>query len=172
VPGFGYHGPEDALLAAQQQDLDEEIERLASAGTSIWLLQCNPDKFDIHGMLADGDVPLGWSVSRYLDDIREGDRVVFWISGRQAGVYALGEVVGPPQSGTSDPAYTGHDGPAWDMFVPIDLTVELWDTPILRTALKADPRFAEESIIKIPAAANPHPLSARAFEAIIESTAR
>jgi hypothetical protein len=71
-------------------------------------------------------------------------RVVFWISGRQAGMYALGEVVGPPQSGTSDPAYTGHDGPAWDMFVPIDLTVELWDTPILRTALKADPRFAEE----------------------------
>lgn len=168
VPGIGYHGPEGAIVAAQREDLAEELDRLTSAGTSIWLLQCNPDKFDVFGMLDEGDVPKCWSVSRYLDDIRAGDRVVFWISGEAAGVYALGEVVGSPEPGVVDAYHVGDDSPAWDTFVPIDLMVDLWDTPILRRDLKSDPRFAEESIIKVPGAANPHPLSAKGFQAILE----
>lgn len=172
VPGVGYHGPEEAIMAAQREDLAAELERLSSAGTSIWLLQCNPAKFDIFSMLDNGEVPSGWAVRRYVDDVREGDWVVFWISDEHAGVYALGEVVGPPQTGTPDPDHTGDDALDWDTFVPIDLTVDLWDIPILRSELKADERFVDESIIKVPAAANPQPLSVDAFEAILDRIGR
>jgi len=67
------------------------------------------------------------------------------------------------------PESTGDDAPDWDTFVPFALIVDWWDTPILPRELKPDPRFAEESIARMPAAdANPHPLSAEAFRATVE----
>jgi hypothetical protein len=171
VPGVGYHGSAEAIAAVEQEDLADELARLAQPGTSIWVLQANPKVFDISSFLDGTDTIENWSVSRYLDDIREGDRVVFWVSGEQAGVYALGEVTGAPFEGEVDQANLLDASHDWRWLVPIELTVELWDAPVLRSDLKADDRFADESIIRIPGAANPHPLSTSAFTAILERVA-
>jgi hypothetical protein len=53
----------------------------------------------------------------------------------------------------------------------IDLSIQLWEAPILRSDLRADPRFEDESVLTLLKAANPHPLSTNAFQAILERIA-
>src|SRR5690606_13608013 len=116
-----------------------------------------------------GELPWSWSVSRYLDQIGEGDRVVFWLAGEQSGVYAIGEVLGPPESGQVNADHVDGEAPhRWEWFVPIALDLDLFDEPIPRSELRTDPRFADQPIIRAPWAANPHPLSHDALLAILD----
>jgi len=136
------------------------LQRLAGSTTAIWVVQCNPRRTDILASSRTA-LPDAWCVKRYVTEIRRGDRVVLWLSGPGAGVYALGEITADVR-----PA-----GPA-DTKASLDLFVDLFDRPIERTVLKADPRFAAEPIIRQPFAANPHRLSASAFAVILERVAR
>ena len=63
-------------------------------------------------------------------------------------------------------------GPSPVIRASLDLFLDLFDRPVKRTVLKADPRFAGESILRQPFAANPHRLSPIAFDAILERVAR
>lgn len=55
-----------------------------------WLVQSNPAKWRVREFFADGNQLEGWSVTRYRDQIQEGDDVALWLAGRDAGVVALG----------------------------------------------------------------------------------
>ena len=117
---------------------------------------------------ATGELPDSWSIGRYRNDIQPGDRVVFWLAGKEAGVYALGVVTGEPFHDVVNDDVTDEAGDRWNTFVPIDLTFNLMLGPILRSDLKQDPRFQAESILRAPMATNPHPVSAKAFDAILD----
>ncbi|MCB0966073.1 MAG: EVE domain-containing protein [Ilumatobacter sp.] len=170
VPGWGYHGDDVALERVWRQDQQELVDEYRKHPTTTWVLQCNPAKWDVFGFIDEtGELPTSWSISRNLDQIAEGDRVVFWLSGRDAGVYAIGDVLEAPRLGHVDSDHLGDDADhVWEWFVPIALDLDLFDTPVLRSDLKHDPRFADEPIIRVPWAANPHPLSTEAFGAILD----
>jgi hypothetical protein len=34
-----------------------------------------------------------WLVSRYIEEITPGDRVLIWIAGKRAGIYAIAKVI-------------------------------------------------------------------------------
>jgi len=148
------------------------VERLRDAPSTVWLIQCNPKVTDAVDLRRGGELPTNWTVNIRVDEIQAGDLVVFWLSGKKAGVYALGEITGPAYPGmlNEDDILT-DDHPNWDTFVPFDLYLDLFDCPILRADLKADPRFAGESIIVQPWAANAHRVSKPAFQAILERAA-
>lgn len=146
---------------------ERDLRRLGGSTTAIWLLQCNPRLTDILTS-ARTALPDAWCVKRHTREIRRHDRVVLWLSGAAAGVYALGEVTADvrpsvPHTGAGAPSVTTAH---------LDLFVDLFDRPVRRDVLQADPRFADEPILRQPFAANPHRVSAGAFDAILERVAR
>lgn len=57
----------------------------------IWLFQANPKVFDFVGWLEKhkpGDTGT-WTVMAYWKRMKEGDPVIFWVSGKDGGIYAL-----------------------------------------------------------------------------------
>jgi hypothetical protein len=54
-----------------------------------WLFQANPARYRIHDFLKrEGEER--WNLHQHAADIQVGDLIAIWVSGDEAGVYALG----------------------------------------------------------------------------------
>lgn len=60
-----------------------------------WIFQANPRHYDITGAL-DRLSEIAWRVPQYTGDIRPGDGVFLWRSGKEAGIVGIGTVASPP----------------------------------------------------------------------------
>jgi hypothetical protein len=136
-----------------------------------WLVQSNPARWRVREFFADGNQLDGWSITRYRDQIQEGDDVALWLSGRDAGVVALGvvtgdveDVVGLDDSYWTDPA----DAEAVRMWMPLRLTEVFLDAPMTREELRHDRRFAGATILSQPFAGNPFLLTDEQWAAILD----
>lgn len=69
---------------------------------NYWVFQANPTIYDISGALKAGILKT-WSVKQFKKDINIGDKVILWVSGKDAGVYALATVSSPVQNIKEDP---------------------------------------------------------------------
>jgi hypothetical protein len=118
-----------------------------------WLLQHNPAKAGVCGLLRPGHNRGGWSIRRYRDRMAVGDDVAVWVSGSRGGVVALGCVVGEPR--------TGPDG----VTVEVDLPRLFLDEAIRRDDLRADERFADALVLRMPGGSNPFPLTPPQWQA-------
>lgn len=148
---------------------DQALQRLQGSATAIWLVQCNPRLTDILASSRTA-LPDAWCVKRHTSEIRRGDRIVLWLSGADAGAYALGEAIA--DAGAVGPSDGDGARSAPVIKVSVHLFVDLFEHPVKRAVLKMDPRFAVESIMRQPFAANPHRLSPAAFDAILERVTR
>ena len=139
-----------------------------------WIFQLNPDRFDIAAS-DERDRPRRFNVARYRDQLRPGDNAAIWVSGSLAGVYGLatiaaneaGEVdiyerVIEPDSGWRREEDIGQR----IMTVNFRDDARWLDKPILRSILKADPRFEDAPILTIPHAGNPFPVTDEQWRAI------
>lgn len=63
--------------------------------TSAWILQANPDRYDIEAAMKALPV-IHWRVPQHTSEIHPGDRIVIWRSGSEAGIVARGVVQAPP----------------------------------------------------------------------------
>jgi len=61
---------------------------------SIWLFQGNPNKYDILNALSDKEIgnTIHWLVKQNKYKIHKGHIVLLWMSGKEAGIYALARV--------------------------------------------------------------------------------
>jgi formylglycine-generating enzyme required for sulfatase activity len=59
-----------------------------------WLFQGNPKYYRVLDSIHDFE-QMYWLVTRYTEDIAVGDGVLIWSAGKKAGIYAMGEVIGP-----------------------------------------------------------------------------
>jgi hypothetical protein len=110
-----------------------------------------------------------WSIATRFDEIAKGDDVALWVSGPSRGVYAVGKVTGLPTVDASDEYWVDAvDRAKRRRFLPIRLTIDLTAAPISGEELKADPRFANTSVITFPRGANPHHLDATEWQAIAD----
>lgn len=62
-----------------------------------WIFQFNPDKFRWFDWIRENRPAEQWLVTRYALDIRRGDKVAIWATGRDAGIYAISEVITDPK---------------------------------------------------------------------------
>jgi predicted RNA-binding protein with PUA-like domain len=60
-----------------------------------WVFQANPKIYNLKGVLVKG-YELNWRVNRYHKDICIGDKGYLWQSGKDAGIYAITEVLTEP----------------------------------------------------------------------------
>jgi predicted RNA-binding protein with PUA-like domain len=137
-----------------------------------WLVQGNPAKWRVHEFFADGNQLDNWSITRYRDQIQEGDDVALWLAGRDAGVVGLGTVTGPVEDvfgGDIDPYWVRReDANAVRMRMPLRLNELFLDDPVTREELRHDLRFAGAAILAQPFAGNPFPLTDDQWAAIVD----
>jgi hypothetical protein len=115
---------------------------------SVWLFQGNPQRFE--GMAEHlataqpGDVGR-WSVSRYADEMQAGDLLLLWISGPEAGIYALGELVHIP--------YLAEENDFGDTFVDYRY-LDVLDPPLRREDLRQHPVLQDLGVLRFPQGTN------------------
>jgi 5-methylcytosine-specific restriction enzyme B len=65
---------------------------------SVWIFQANPKRYDLLDFLARPSTQPGivdeWTLRQHAKDVSDGDTVLLWTAGDQAGIYATGTVVG------------------------------------------------------------------------------
>jgi EVE domain len=117
-----------------------------------WLFQANPKYSNILQAIESLD-GIYWLVTRYDKEITPGDRVLIWIAGKQAGIYAIAEVAAAPQFMDEPP-----DIEIWTMpirakarfYAPVTFQQKLLDTPLLKSVLLYDRILYEMEVIRRP----------------------
>jgi hypothetical protein len=126
---------------------------------AYWILQGKPETYDTSGALDAGIIDR-WRVRRNLSRISPGDEFALWVSGPGGGVVALGTVTESPEHDTDpDPFWVDSaEGAELAWRIGIRISRQL-TTPVQRTALLADPRFARSAIIRMLGGGNPFPVT-------------
>ncbi len=103
-----------------------------------WLFQGNPKYYLIVDAIQDFE-QMPWLVTRYAKDMAICDGVLIWMSGKNAGIYAISEIVEVPRTRESRPDIdywieTGKLTPT-SLHTKIRFTSKLVDKPLLRSDL-------------------------------------
>lgn len=136
--------------------------------TRHWILQCNPDVWDVFSWWEDGEGDLDdWTVSQHLTDLHRGDRFAFWVGGREAGVYAVGRLAGGAYP-IKRPSGGYWKKPPSSPTHAVDLSTEqyLFGSPLLKTSLIQDRGFSDALVIRMPRTANPIKMTEAEWDAL------
>jgi hypothetical protein len=117
-----------------------------------WLFQANPKYSQILEAIQKLD-GIYWLVTRYDKEITPSNRVLIWIAGKQAGIYAIAEVAAKPQFMDEPP-----DIDIWTMpirakarfYTPVTFQQKLLDTPLLKSVLLYDHILYDMEVIRRP----------------------
>lgn len=123
---------------------------------AYWLFQSNPKYYRILDAIRDLE-EMPWLVTRYRKQIAVGDGVLVWMSGEKAGIYAIAEIVSPPQVLTKLPDldyWLDFDRTKDKSFVTIRFLRKLLGQPLRRTELKQDRILANLLVIRAPNSTN------------------
>jgi len=64
---------------------------------NVWVFQANPNRYDVFNALSDPDVQRHhWLVNQNINKIKKGDIALIWMSGKEAGIYAVAEIASNP----------------------------------------------------------------------------
>jgi hypothetical protein len=117
-----------------------------------WLFQANPRYSRILESIQQLD-GIYWLVTRYNKEIAPGNRVLIWVAGKPAGIYAIAKVAAAPQFMDEPP-----DIDIWTMpirakarfYAPVTFQQKLLDAPLLKSVLLYDRILYEMEVIRRP----------------------
>jgi hypothetical protein len=132
-----------------------------------WLFQGDPKLFDLVGALRDRALRT-WQVNQHKKDIQRGDRVVIWLSGKDAGVYAFATVTSEVRElieSKEEAEYWHGGGAAGEPYTGVELRVDrvLYESPITKEVLMMNKDLADAPIGR---QGTNFPLTAEQFQAI------
>lgn len=113
--------------------------------TQHWLFQANPKVFQLQQALR-AEVLDSFTVRSHKDKIHPGDKVILWLSGKNAACYGLAEVTSVVQEqpiGEAEKAYFLEVPPNNQPRVQIRILYNLWDRPITPDLLPDSSIFEE-----------------------------
>jgi hypothetical protein len=117
-----------------------------------WLFQANPKYSRILAGIRELSV-LYWLVTRYSNEIVPDDRVLIWVAGEQAGIYAIARVLEPPHFLDHPPDLDYWTTPIRAIgrfYAPVEFTQKLLEAPLLKSWLKHDPILRHLQVIRMP----------------------
>lgn len=152
-------------------------------GTPVggWLFKANPDVWDVLTFLRSGTEVDSWRMARSyrVDLLRPGQPAVLWVTGaadarHTAGVWAIGEIAGEVYEDVGDPADPlWRDRSAQRQVRPhVELAMTVLPTPVPRSEVRDDPRFAGAEIIRRPRMGSPVALRPGELDVIRELAER
>ena len=85
------------IKTQQKQKIETEVELPYSE--KIWIFQANPNRYDIINALADDEIgnEMHWQVNQFKNMISKGHTGIIWLSGKEAGIYAITEITTDPK---------------------------------------------------------------------------
>ena len=120
----------------------------------MWIFQTNPQKYDIINALADERIKEDvWQVNQHKDEIRKGDMGLIWMSGKEAGIYAVIDIISDPEflveSQISAQYWTGEaDKLQHKLRVKYIYKLKLINSPVYKQQLKNIPELSNLSILR------------------------
>src|SRR5690606_6726047 len=107
----------------------------------------SPEIYDIQGALRAGNLK-SWKVAAHKDRIQSGDKVILWQTGRNAGCYALAEVVSEvgediEEDDNEKQYYNTPNDSDISQRVRIKISKNLVDNPVLWEEIKELPEFQD-----------------------------
>lgn len=133
---------------------------------AYWLFQGNPKYYKVIEAIRDFE-QMPWLVTRYAKQIAVGDRILIWVAGKDAGIYAIAEVVESAKilSEVPDIAYWLEKSRLGKPQARIRFTSKLIEKPILKASLKEDPLLQNLLILRAPNSTN-YKISSEEWERI------
>lgn len=123
----------------------------------VWIFQANPRMYDLVGFLTQPSTQPGtvdtWQLRQHERDVNDGDTVLLWTAGENAGIYATGTILGAPFDQPRRP-WEGEDRPDSSRAVSFRVEHILLDRPILRRDLLDHPVLKDLRIIRQPTGTN------------------
>lgn len=142
-----YHDPYLHLLV---QDFIYFIaiyfEDYDNSSPAYWIFQGNPKTYDIVASLRANAVK-SWTVTAHKDKIKPDDKVILWVTGEEAGCYALCKVTSKVEKRKNDESeqrYYINESPneSHDR-VSLEIEYNLSDNPVLKESLSKLPEFVD-----------------------------
>lgn len=123
-----------------------------------WLFQANPDRYRIVDSLRI-EPDEWWNLNQHASEVSVGDNVAIWLSGENAGLYALGSVAeGPIKMADSERGQSywklEEDGKKVKPRVRVTYHRVITDRPLLKTFLLLSPEFRNLRVIRSPRGTN------------------
>jgi hypothetical protein len=161
-----------SILPITKEDFDKLVRLGAGTrprlGQKVWIFQANPKRYDLLDFLARPSTQPGivddWTLRQHAQDVSDGDTVLLWTAGDQAGIYGIGTVVGesfmrPRQD------WEPEDAPPESLTIHYRLDRILVDHPVSRRDLVNDPILKDLSVIRQPQGTN-FPVTEQQWEAL------
>ena len=120
----------------------------------VWIFQANPKRYDVLNVLSNpGLESFCWQVNQHKDAIRQGDVALIWMSGKEAGIYAVAEVTCDPEIRADIPAHEKYwvnerDRGARRLRAMLSLRRNLVNHPLRRYELKEIEKLKHLSILR------------------------
>ncbi len=136
----------------------EELDQGGVGVNRYWLFQANPARYRIHDSLFQ-EVDEWWNLNQHATEVSVGDYVAIWMSGTEAGIYALGRVVEGPILRPDSVRGQGYwqdvkEGLKPKPRVRVRYDRVLTDRPLLKVFLEAAPELWDLTIIRAPRGTN------------------
>ena len=134
---FSYQLQQGICRVNNREVRDRTIQLWDERNVSFWIFQGNPNVFDFETAIRE-NLLHDWTVTAHKDKIKEGDKVILWITGKNAGCYALAQISNSPRETKSSP-----DDHLWksknknDLKAGIKIQTSLIDTPLLWKNIKS-----------------------------------
>lgn len=137
---------------------NETINKISSTEKSTWIFQANPNKYDIFTSLKKEKQEY-WNLNQQAKKIKMGDRVLIWISGSEAGIYAIGTVISEVIFRPDSPKgisywFKKSSGKAKKPRVLVRYEKIFIEEPLLKIFLRYDPNLTNLNIIRSPQGTN------------------
>ena len=119
-----------------------------TGSVKYWVFQSNPKRYDIVGALRDGKVK-SWDIKTHKGDIKKGDRVIVWVTGKEAGCHALCEIISDllePKVFEDDGYYKQAPVAGPFNYVEIEVVTDLHDIPINKDEVAATPALSKLNV--------------------------
>ena len=125
---------------------------------NTWIFQASPKLYKITDSLRLENEEM-WNLRQHHRHVRLGDRVLIWISGDRAGIYALGTVISNPVVQSDSPKGISYWNDKQQGFRPIARVRVRYERillnhPLLRDFLSCDPDLWKLSILRNPRGTN------------------
>jgi 5-methylcytosine-specific restriction protein B len=125
----------DPYLHLLVQDFMYTVSSYLNDNTNYWVFQCNPDMFDLVTAL-DENLVETWTVTAHKDSIKDGDKAIIWMTGEEAGCYALADVKGEPeQIKKSKDDYLWKEEHTGGLKVRVKITHNFSEKPIYKSLI-------------------------------------
>lgn len=87
-----------------------ELDARVNSGSRVWIFQASPKRYKLQDRLKEVDVGDEdvWEINQHKREIFKGHLALIWLCGKEAGIYALADIISDPEMLVDSEESTKH----------------------------------------------------------------